>query len=467
MAVSTFTQFLLQNEYASLSELEEASQAIVLYGARLGTALIELGMMSAEQVDEALARHHGLPDIPKEWLAKPDAAARAALHVDLVKRHRAFPLQFEKRTLHIGLLDPRDEAVLDNLAFASGCLIAPYALTEFRFVQLMQRVYSVAPASRFKALLDERTRAEALRARAMRRKSATDEREQQHDSLEIGPLAADLDSDAEAFFLVEQPRAVTAPASAPPKAKPVQAPLPPTPIPKREVPAIAPEPALEIDEETILLDRRDAALERRASNAARTSIAALERVLAESPDRGQVIDASVELAARFAEVAALLVIRDGVAAGLAAIRGGEPLAIDATVIPLAAENALAACVASKKPVRANPSAALDKLLAKALRSPENAELAVYPVLIGERVVNLLVAQAEQGTLGVTADAALAALAPLISGAYARLILVQKQKTTAPAAEPVAASAQVAAPKSSAAIGALPLTKRVVKAPARN
>jgi hypothetical protein len=178
-----------------------------------------------------------------------------------------------------------------------------------------------------------------------------------------------------------------------------------------------------------------------------------------------VIDASVELAARFAKVAALLAIRDGVAAGMAAIRGGEPLDIDATVIPLAAENTLTACVASKKPVRANPSAALDKLLAQALRSPESAELAVYPVLIGERVVNLLVAQAERGTLGVTADAALTALAPLISAAYARLILVQKQKTIAAAATP--APPQAAAQKLNAEIGALPLTNRVVEAPAGN
>lgn len=466
MAVSTFTQFLLHNEYASLAELEEASQATVLYGARLGTALLELGVMSAERLDAALARYHGLPDIPAEWLAKPDAAARAAVHVDLVKRHRAFPLQFEKRTLHVGLLDPRNDAVLDDLAFASGCLIAPYALTEFRFVQLMQRVYSVAPSSRFKALLDERKSAEVFRARAMQRKSSADERSKQHEELEIGPLAADLESDAASYFVVEQPRAKPEPVKAPANAKPAPAvPAPPAsraPIPKREEPAIAAQPALEIDDTPILLDRR-------AEVPPPASIAALERVLAESPDRGQVIEASVELAARFAEVAALLVIRDGVAAGMAAVRGGKPLEIDATMIPLAAENALAACVASKKPVRANPSAALDKLLAKALRSPEGAELAVYPVLIGERVVNLLVAQAEQGTLAATADAALSALAPLISGAYARLILVQKQKTIAPAATPAAAPAppQVAAPKVKAAIGALPLTKRVVKAPARN
>ncbi len=465
MAFSSFTQFLLQNDYASLSELEEASQASVLYGGRLGTAMIELGLLSPEQLDTALARHLGLPEIPTAWLAKPDAAARAALHIDLVKRHRAFPLQFEKRTLHVGLLDPRDDAVLDELAFASGCLIAPYVLAEFRFVQLMQRVYSIAPSSRFKTLLDEGARALARRLRAAQRKSIEDERARVIPELEIGPLAADVElSQSDAFFRVAEPIAVPAPVA---PAAPVSARTPAVaalaaPTAKASAPAAAKEPALEIDDdEPILLDRR-------APTLPQASIAALEGVLAESPDRSCVIDASVELASRFAEAAALFVIRDGVAAGLGALRGGKPLEVDATVIPLAADNALAACVANRQQVRTNPSTALDKLLAKALRSGEHTQLAVYPIQIGERVVNLLVAQAQHGALGATADAALAALARLIGGAYERLIREHKQRTIPlPPASPAVATAREAAPKATAAIGALPLLKRVVRAPAKN
>ena len=308
-------------------------------------------------------------------------------------------------------------------------------------------------------------RALARRLRAAQRKSLEDERERVIPELEIGPLAADVElSQSDAFFRVAEPIAVAAavaPAAPVPARTPVVAPLA-APTARASAPAVANEPALEIDDdEPILLDRR-------APTLPQASIAALEGVLAESPDRSRVIDASVELASRFAEAAGLFVIRDGVAAGLAALRGGNPLAVDATVIPLAADNALAACVASRQPVRTNPSTALDKLLAKALRSGEHTQLAVYPVLIGERVVNLLVAQAQHGALGVTADAALAALAPLIGGAYERLIREQKQKAIPLApVDPAIATAREQAPKATAAIGALPLLKRVVRAPAAN
>ena len=117
---TTFSHFLLQNELASVAEIEEASQATVLYGGRLGTSLLELGILAPDQLDHALARYHALPPIPPEWLDRPDAGARAALHLDLIKRHRAFPLFFEKRSLHVGMVDPRNEEVLDQLATAAS-----------------------------------------------------------------------------------------------------------------------------------------------------------------------------------------------------------------------------------------------------------------------------------------------------------------------------------------------------------
>jgi hypothetical protein len=457
--LKTFTQFLLQNEYATLAELEEASQATVLYGGRLGTSLIELGILTPEQLDAALARHHGLPEIPREWLARPDAGARAALHVDLIKRQRAFPLSFEKRSLHVGMVDPRNEAVLDNLAFASGCLIVPYALAEFRFVDLMRRVFAVTPSARFRTLLDEGNHARAMRGREEQRKQAAAERAKSDHLLDIVPLAPDSElSDSDAFFVaqtVSAPPLQAAVSAVPPPPAAATAPASDPAPPQQQ----APRPTLEIDAATPLLDRR----------AGRPALEALEQTIAESEDRAQVIDTSIALARRFAEVVALFVIRGGMAAGLAAQRGDNTLDVDATLIPLTADCVLARCYSTREPQRAAPGSALDKLLARALRSDEGTELAVFAIAIGERVVSLLVAQPVRGVMSATAAAALGAIAPQIGDAYERLIRVQKQKAqlaAMPTATPANQSAAAAgAPK--AAIGALPLQKRVVRVPAKD
>jgi hypothetical protein len=400
--MGSFAAFLVGSDYMTASELEEVTQATVLYGGRLGTAVVEAGLMTPDELDRALAQHLDLPEVPKEWLQKPDPAARAALHVDLVKRHHAFPLHFEKRTLHVGLLDPRDPAVLDALAFASGCLIAPYALSELRFVELMQRVYGVAPSPRFAALLDAGQLARVQRGRAAQREARQRAQQEQPQELLLGPLAADLELVDEATFVAtSEPARAPAPELEPAWELPLDAAEPPAPS---SPPAAAAARAAEL---------------RRA-----------EAALTGASRRDELIDAALDLAGAFAELAALFVVRDGVAAGLRALRAGEPLEIESIVAPLGGEGLLAEAVRGVQPVQRAPGAALDKVLAKALRCEGGAELAVFPVVIGGRVVNLLVAQSGAGALPATAAAALGALAQLLGASYERLIRSFKQQTPA-------------------------------------
>ncbi len=449
MVLGTFTQFLLQHAYASLAELEEASQATVLYGGRLGTALIELGILAPEQLDAALARFHELPEIPREWLARPDAGARAALHLDLIKRVRAFPLHFEKRSLHVGLVDPRNEEVLDNLAFASGCLVVPYALAEFRFVELMRRIYGIAPSARFRTLLDEGSRARAMRQREEQRRHAAAQRETE----ELTPRADLAASEPDASGVSEALPNASASAARAPTARMQAEPS----GQEAAAPWLAKEPPLEIDPAPIVLDRRAPA----------PTLEELERALAGATDRAQVIELSLALASRFAEVAALFVIRDGAATGLAARRSGYTLDIDATQIPLTEDGVLARCAASRAPERALAACPLDKRLARALHSDEGTELAAFAVTIRERVVNLLLVQPSQGRLSEAAAAAVAAIAPQIGEAYERLIRVQKREAQAlPQGGGAPRPRQTAAHLPKGAIGALPLEKRVVKVPAK-
>jgi hypothetical protein len=405
--MGSFAAFLVGSDYMTASELEEVTQATVLHGGRLGTAVVEAGLMTPEELDRALAQHLDLPEVPAEWLAKPDPAARAALHVDLVKRHHAFPLHFEKRTLHVGLLDPRDPAVIDALAFASGCKIAPYPLSELRFAELMRRVYGVAPSPRFAALLDAghlaRVQQDRFRQRAAR------QRAQQEEPLGfvLGPLAENLDLVDEATFVAtsEPPR--------PPE--PAEEPAWELPLEAAEPPAPAEPPA------------RPAATARSARGATRAGeLRRAEETLASATRRDELIDAALDLGGAFAELAALFVVRDGVAAGLRALRAGDRLEIESIVAPLGGEGLLAEAVRLGQPVQHAPSAPLDKVVAKALRCEGRAELAVFPIAIGGRVVNLLVAQSGAGALPATAAAALRVLALLLGASYERLIRSFKQ-----------------------------------------
>ena len=88
---ATFGKFLSDAGVLSESDLEEATQSMVLFGGRLGTSLIESGILTLRELEEQLAGYHGLKPVPEEWIEHPDPGARTMLSAELIQRHSAFP----------------------------------------------------------------------------------------------------------------------------------------------------------------------------------------------------------------------------------------------------------------------------------------------------------------------------------------------------------------------------------------
>src|SRR5688572_29230243 len=79
-------------------QLQEAIQHQVLYGGRLGTNLHELGYISEDRLQEALARALGVPSMrvdPDE--VQPDVVALVPKAI--AARHKVFPYRLRGKTL--------------------------------------------------------------------------------------------------------------------------------------------------------------------------------------------------------------------------------------------------------------------------------------------------------------------------------------------------------------------------------
>jgi hypothetical protein len=128
--MSRFGQFLNKRGFLTRDQLQEALEHQAVYGARLGTNLIELHMMSPDRLAEALAEFHGAPLPPRAWLERPGKAAVKRVTRPLVERIRFIPLRYVDKVLHVAVQDPNDPGVLDNLRFATGCRIKAYVMPE-------------------------------------------------------------------------------------------------------------------------------------------------------------------------------------------------------------------------------------------------------------------------------------------------------------------------------------------------
>jgi len=115
------------------------NQAIL--GGRLGTNLLDLGLVAEPDLAKALQAHYGIPclhgpiEISQETL---EAVPR-----ELVDRYEVVPYAVNDRKLTLLVCDPRDFPALDAVAFAVGKSIRPLVAPQVRIWALMRQYYGL------------------------------------------------------------------------------------------------------------------------------------------------------------------------------------------------------------------------------------------------------------------------------------------------------------------------------------
>jgi hypothetical protein len=405
-AMRTFGHYLVERGVITKEQFEEATQSRVVFGGRLGTNLAELGYMRLEDIGRHLAKHLDAPLAPEEWLNNPSGEARDALKVELIEKHNVLPLQVENRTLHIAMLDPHDPVQIDEIAFATGMRIVGYVVPEVQLLALLEHHYGLRREVRYINLGKDAASGLTKKAKAVEEDPNEKFPELNPDAAEnMAPLDDSQDlMDEESF---QSLHAKTEPQSS------------------TEQTEAADDRAAVIPEMDIA-DLAHSAPADAAPELTEDSIAALEAALILASDRDAVSEIALRIARRYAEAAAVFIVRGGIISGF---RGdGEAISeqIAGILLPTESDCAITAPANTKVPFRGRPpEGGLDSTLLANLQRGDAREVTVFPILIRNQVVNLLYTDNGQNPLGETGFAALGALATLISRAYERLILERK------------------------------------------
>jgi hypothetical protein len=129
-------------------QLQEAIQHQVLYGGRLGTNLYELGFVTEERLQDALARAHGVPALAVD-LRSVQPEVVALVPKALAVKHKVFPYRLQGRTLTLLMLDPGDHVAVARIGYSQGYIVKTAVVSEFRMVQLLRDYYGVDEKWRF------------------------------------------------------------------------------------------------------------------------------------------------------------------------------------------------------------------------------------------------------------------------------------------------------------------------------
>lgn len=367
---------LLRNAAIGLTQLEAALRNQVLYGGRLGTNLVELGYLDLEQLSAYLAELSGYAVATPTLLEDADRRLLDRLGTDDAHRLRAIPLgPLGEGTVAVAFVDPTDAATLEQVATRLGATIAPYVVPELRALYYLEKHFGVPSRPRFVRPSSSSSSGSSSGSGSgpgsgrSEREPPGEERRRSHPAQALPPS-----------FTLEPRR-------------------------RRSMAQTTPAPSLQV---AVSFD------------------AACQRI-DNAPHRERIADVFVEYARGRCDALVIFLVRDGNAIGW---RGyvAPPAAprspLEELSLPLSGASSLQSAHDSGRQFTGPPPATAHPTETKlwtALGSGEPAGIAVVPITVKKRVVNLVYAHSLAGPPLPELASELTELATRAQGAYTRLI----------------------------------------------
>ena len=147
-------ELLLSAGLLTTERLEQALRAQVMWGARLGTNLVELGFIDLDALSSALAQQHRLPAALARHFDKVDTELQQQLSPQLAETHTCVPLMRvgPKRQIVLATSSPLTKRALATIAadlHVDPAMLIPSIAAELRIRYQLERVYGIARSSRF------------------------------------------------------------------------------------------------------------------------------------------------------------------------------------------------------------------------------------------------------------------------------------------------------------------------------
>ncbi|MGH9325094.1 MAG: type IV-A pilus assembly ATPase PilB [Terriglobia bacterium] len=136
-------EILLKDNRITLQELQVAVDYHKAHGGRLGEALVKLGLLSEEDVAEALAVQYGVPFINLNEFPI-DPAAVKLIPMETAVKHHALPLARSGSSLTLAISDPANVFALDDIKFLTGLNVDPVLAAESAVDRAIRDQFGIA-----------------------------------------------------------------------------------------------------------------------------------------------------------------------------------------------------------------------------------------------------------------------------------------------------------------------------------
>src|SRR5512140_119916 len=142
-------EMLVRDGRLTEAQLKQALAFQAKDGGRLGTVLVENGMVDLEALTVYLGLELGIPIATGAMLERAKRAAVRLLRPEQAFKYKCVPLVVQDRQLIAAIEDPHDFATLEALTAITGYRVLPRVAPELRIYYYIERYYGVARPARF------------------------------------------------------------------------------------------------------------------------------------------------------------------------------------------------------------------------------------------------------------------------------------------------------------------------------
>ncbi len=156
---SNLGELLLKEKLLNSEQLKSAEEYKKQNDVAMGSAIISLGLVSEEEMAQALSRQLGYPYINlDQFEVYPDVIN--LIPIEIAQKYLIMPIHRIRSFLTLAMVDPTDLDVIEDIRFRTGLSIQPVIASESGIVNSIEKYYGSSDSLRVKQIVDEIEQAE-------------------------------------------------------------------------------------------------------------------------------------------------------------------------------------------------------------------------------------------------------------------------------------------------------------------
>jgi len=151
---SNLGELLLREKVLTPDQLKSALEIQKEKNVPLQTAIVSLGLVTEEDMAQALSRQLGYPYIDlDQFEVYPDVVN--LIPVEIVKKYMIMPIHRIRSFLTLAMVDPTDLEVIEDIRFRTGLSIQPVIASESGILNAINKYYGSSSALRVKKIIED------------------------------------------------------------------------------------------------------------------------------------------------------------------------------------------------------------------------------------------------------------------------------------------------------------------------